>query len=161
MIHHISMSAKNPRHVANVMGEIVGGQVVPAPPNFPEDSWFIMTGDEHGTLLEVLPYNTEMRPDEGEAGFHTDRAANSAYVASHAYISVKASREKIQAIGEREGWLTRYCDRGPFDLLECWVENRQMLEFATPEMTEKYLAVLTNPKALQAAMADLSEQRRA
>jgi hypothetical protein len=35
------------------------------------------------------------------------------------------------------------------------------LEFATPEMTEKYLALLTNPKALQAAMADLSEQRRA
>ncbi|MFN7928420.1 MAG: hypothetical protein U0Y68_10820 [Blastocatellia bacterium] len=60
-------------------------------------------------------------------------------------------------IGEREGWLTRICDRGPFDLIECWIENRQLLEFATPEMTAKYVGLLTNPQAMQAALADLAE----
>ncbi|HMY73190.1 MAG TPA: hypothetical protein PLQ88_15360 [Blastocatellia bacterium] len=159
MIHHISMSAKNPQHVANVLAEIAGGQVVPAPPNFPEGSRFVLTGDEYGTLFETLPYETEMRPDDTEAGFHTDNSPSSAYVAMHAYISVPAGREQILKIGEREGWLTRVCDRGPFELIECWIENRQLIEFATPEMKEQYVNLLTNPKALQAAMADLNEAK--
>jgi hypothetical protein len=160
MIHHISLSAKNPLHVANVLAEIAGGQVVPAPPNFPEGSRFVITGDEHGTLFETLPYETEMRPDETEAGFHTDKASNSPYVAMHAYISVPASREQILQIGKRENWLTRVCDRGPFELIECWIENRQLIEFATPEMKEQYVNLLTNPNAMKAAMADLSEVKR-
>jgi hypothetical protein len=129
MIHHISLSAKNPLHVA-------------------------------GTLFETLPYETEMRPDETEAGFHTDKASNSPYVAMHAYISVPASREQILQIGKRENWLTRVCDRGPFELIECWIENRQLIEFATPEMKEQYVNLLTNPNAMKAAMADLSEVKR-
>jgi len=160
MIHHISMSAKNPPHVAGVLAEIVGGRVIPAPPNFPQGSRFILTGDEHGTLFEVVPYGTEMRPDEGEAGFHTDREPNSPFVATHAYISVRASREQIEQIGKREGWLTRYCNRGPFELMEMWVENRQMLELATPEMTAGYLRFLTNPEAIQAAVAELNGAAR-
>jgi hypothetical protein len=160
MIHHISLSAKNPQHVASVLAEIAGGQVVPAPPNFPEGSRFVFTGDEHGTLIETLPYKTEMRPDEVEAGFHTDKEHNSPYVAMHAYISVPASREQILQIGKRENWLTRVCDRGPFELIECWIENRQLIEFATPEMKTQYVNLLTNPNALKAAMADLSEVKR-
>jgi len=161
MIHHISLSAKNPPHVAKVLAEIVGGRVIPAPPNFPPDSYFILVGDEHGTLFEVLPYGTELRPDEGEAGFHTDREPNSPFVASHAYISVPASREQIERIGERENWLTRYCNRGPFELIECWIENRQMLELAPPEMTAGYLGFFTHPEAVQMAIAKLNEARSA
>ena len=160
MIHHISLSAKNPQHVANVLAEIAGGQVVPAPPNFPEGSRFVFTGDEHGTLFETVPYETEMRPEETEAGFRTGNAPNSPYVAMHAYISVAASREQILNIGQRENWLTRVCDRGPFELIECWIENRQLIEFATAEMKEQYVSLLTNPNAIKAAMADLSEVQR-
>ncbi len=155
MIHHISLDAKNPKHVATVLAEIMGGQVVPAPPNFRPDSWFILTGDQHGTLVEVLPLGTEMWPDDGEAGFH--QGTSSPYLSTHAYISVNVNVESLLQIGEREGWLTRVCDRGPFDLVECWVENRQLIEFAAPEMKEKYLAILTNPQATQAALADLAE----
>jgi hypothetical protein len=155
MIHHISLDAKNPKHVATVLAEIMGGQIVPAPPNFRPDSWFVLTGDQHGTLVEVLPLGTEMCPDDVEAGFHQGTSAP--YVPTHAYISVQASVETLLQIGAREGWLTRICDRGPFDLVECWIENRQLIEFAAPEMTEKYLAMLTNPQALQAALANLAE----
>ncbi|HEX4950319.1 MAG TPA: hypothetical protein VFZ34_26880 [Blastocatellia bacterium] len=155
MIHHISLDAKNPKHVATVLAEIIGGQVVPAPPNFRPDSWFVLTGDEHGTLVEVLPLGTEICPDNGEAGFRA--GAGAPYVATHAYISVKTSVDTLLQIGEREGWLARVCDRGPFDLVEVWFENRQMIEFAPPEMSAKYLALLTNPRALQAALADLAE----
>lgn len=155
MIHHISLDAKNPKHVATVLAEIIGGQVVPAPPNFRPDSWFVLTGDQHGTLLEVLPLGTELQPDDDEAGFH--QGASAPYVPAHAYISVQVSAETLLQIGAREGWLARYCDRGPFDLIEVWLENRQLIEFATPEMTAKYVSLLTNPQAMQAALTDLAE----
>lgn len=156
MIHHISLDAKNPKQVATVLAEIMGGQIVPAPPNFRPDSWFVLSGDQYGTLVEVLPLGTEIWPDDGEAGFH--HGTSTPYVPMHAYVSVNLSKEKLLQIGEREGWMTRVCDRGPFDLVECWIENRQMIEFATPDMKERYLALFTDPKALQAAMANLAER---
>ncbi len=158
MIHHISVDAKHPKHVATVLAEIMGGQIVPAPPNFRPDSWFVFSGDRHGTMIEVLPLGTELWPDEIEAGFHG--GASAPYVATHAYISVNVSEETLLQIGQREGWLTRLCDRGPFDLVEFWIENRQMMEFAPPEMSAKYLALMTNPQAIQAALADLAEVQR-
>ncbi|MBL8203562.1 MAG: hypothetical protein JNM09_04975 [Blastocatellia bacterium] len=157
MIHHISLDAKNPRHVATVLAEIMGGQIVPAPPNFRPDSWFVLTGDQYGTLVEVLPLGTEMMPDDIEAGFH--QGASAPYVPTHAYISVQVNAETLQQIGKRENWFVRVCDRGPFDLVEFWIENRQLIEFAPPEMAAKYLNLLTNPQAMQAALADLAEAR--
>lgn len=157
MIHHISLDAKNPKHVATVLAEIMGGQIMPAPPNFRPDSWFVFPGDQHGTMLEVLPAGTELHPDEIEAGFHAGQTPVAAYVPAHAYISVGVSKETLLTIGKREGWLTRVCDRGPFDLVEFWIENRQMIEFAPPEMSAKYVSLMTNPAAIQAAMADLME----
>ncbi len=156
MIHHISLDAKNPKHVATVLAEILGGQVVPAPPNFRPDSWFVLSNDQHGTMVEVLPLGTEMWPDDVEAGFHAGTSAP--YVSTHAYISVNVSEETLLQIGEREGWTTRICDRGPFDLVEFWVENRQLIEFAPPKMSAKYLALMTNPQAMQKALAELAEQ---
>jgi catechol 2,3-dioxygenase-like lactoylglutathione lyase family enzyme len=152
MIHHISLAVKDPQKVASVLAEIIGGQVISAPPNFPQGSLFLIPGDEHGTMVEVLPFGAELRPDEVQAGFHTDVEPNSNYVAAHAYISVPTDAETILRIGAREGWLTRVCDRGPFELIECWLENRLMIEFATPEMKAKYLGFLTNPAAIEAAL---------
>ncbi len=70
---------------------------------------------------------------------------------------MRKSTDELLAIGARAGWLTRLCERGPFALIECWIENRQLIEFATPEMAAQYLNLFTNPTALRAAMADLSE----
>ena len=157
MIHHISLDAKRPRHVAEVLAEVLGGQVVPAPPNFRPDSWFVFTGDEHGTLVEVLPYGTELRPDKVEAGFHAGNVPESPFQATHAYVSTNLSAEQILKIGAREDWLTRHCDRGQFELIEFWVENRLLVEFAPPEMKAQYINFLTNPEALQAAMTEIGQ----
>lgn len=153
MIHHLSISAIAPRRTADLLAEIIGGQVAPAPPNFPADSWFVLAGDEHGTLVEVTPDGTEFRPEEGEAGFARVPLA-SPYSATHALISVAGSVERLFEIGRRAGWLTRRCDRGQFEVIECWVENRLMIELATPEMVRKYLDFFTNPVALRAALAE-------
>jgi hypothetical protein len=155
MIHHISISAKEPRRVAGVLAEIIGGQVVPAPPNFPADSWFMLAGDKHGTLVEVLPDGAEFLPDSDEAGFNFT-PGRSPFGATHAYISVAASAERVMEVGAREGWLTRRCDRGLFELIECWVENRLLIEFAPPEMARQYLDLFNNPEALRAALASLA-----
>ncbi|MFN7928421.1 MAG: hypothetical protein U0Y68_10825 [Blastocatellia bacterium] len=95
MIHHISLDAKKPKHVATVLAEIMGGQVVPAPPNFRPDSWFLLTGDQYGTMIEVLPLGTELQPDDGEAGFHA--GASAAYLSAHAYVSVTGQRRNRAA----------------------------------------------------------------
>jgi hypothetical protein len=153
MIHHISLTAKNTHQVASVLAEIVGGQIIPAPPNFPLGSLFLVTGDEHGTLFELLPFGAEMRPDDIQAGFHTDVMPNSNFVAAHVYVSVPTDAETILRIGAREGWLTRVCDRGPFNLIELWVENRQLIELATPEMKAQYVGFLTNPATVQSFLA--------
>ena len=148
MIHHISISANDPLRAAHVLAEIIGGQVVPAPPEFPEDSRFVLSMDDHGTMIEVVPYGTELRPGD-DGGEFIPSSSESPYVACHAFVSVVGSSERILQIGEREGWLTRLCNRGPFELIECWIENRQLIEFATPEMTQQYVNFSTNPETLR------------
>ena len=155
MIHHISIAVRNPLRVAGVLAEILEGQVFSAPPNFPKDSRVVFPGDEYGTLIEVLPYGTELRPDDCEAGMRAGIEPNSSFVAIHAYISVNINAEQLLRIGTREGWLTRRCNRGPFEVIEFWIENRLLIEFATPEMSARYVGLLTDPEALRAAMAEL------
>jgi hypothetical protein len=66
-------------------------------------------------------------------------------------------RPKV-AIGVREGWRTRNFWRGPspqvrlFELYEFWIENRVMLELATPDMLPAYIK-LTNGPAQRAILA--------
>src|SRR5262245_23240686 len=156
MIHHISIGVRDPLRVADVLAEILEGQVLPAPTNFPKDSRVVFPGDEHGTLIEVLPYGTELCPDDSEAGLRASAEPNSSFVEVHAYISVNISAEQLLRIGAREKWLTRRCNRGPFELIEFWIENRFLIEFAPPEMSAQYVGLLTNPEALQTAMAELT-----
>ena len=156
MIHHISMTARDPRHVAEVFAEILGGMVVPTPPNFQPNSWFAMAKDEHGTMIEVLPEGTELQPGDEEADFVRSERVQG-FTPAHAYVSVNRSAEEVLAIGAREGWLTRLSPRGPLDqVIECWVENRHLIEFAPPEILKRYLDFMTNPEAIRAAVAEFA-----
>ena len=62
MIHHISLPAKNPQHFAEVLAELFEGYCAP----FESDpgSYVAFAADEHGTLVEVYPFGTEMIPGE-------------------------------------------------------------------------------------------------
>lgn len=152
MIHHISIAVKNPQRVAGVLAEIMEGQVYSAPPGFPVDARIVFSGDEHGTLIEVLPYGTELHPNDAQAGWRAGGEPNSSFVASHAYISVNLDADQLLRIGAREEWLARRCNRGPFELIELWLENRILIEFATPEMSAQYVGLLTDPEAMRAVM---------
>ena len=62
----------------------------------------------------------------------------------HLLLSVPVDRATVQRIGDREGWRTRLFGRGApgqppvFHVIEFWIENRLMVEVATPDMVAEY-----------------------
>ena len=62
MIHHLSIAARDPKHVAGVLAELMGGTAVTFPPN--PGSFFALQLDEHGSGVEVYPAGTELERKE-------------------------------------------------------------------------------------------------
>ena len=157
MIHHISVSAQNPQHVAQVLAEIFKGQAVPFPP-YP-GSYMVVAMDEHGTAIEVLPSGVELVPGSGQVGCgYVQNPQAAQFTATHAAVSVPTSQIEIEQIGAREGWRVVRCDRDSFlDVIEFWVENTLMLELLTPEMIAKYLAFTQQPDVLKYFLGESAE----
>ena len=152
MIHHISLSAQNPEHVAQVLAEVLNGQAFPFFPN--PGSYMVFPMDEYGTGIEIYPLETKLIPGEGdEQGKFVHIANSSNFIATHAAISVTKTQQEIEQIGKREGWRTVRCNRDSFfDVIELWLENQVMLELLTPEMAAQYLAA-THPENLKKAFS--------
>ena len=158
MIHHISIPARNPFHVANVLAEVLNGWVAPFPPNI--NSHVVIAGDEYGTLIEIYPLGSEIMPGHGtDQATFCQNAHPYAYTAIHAAISVPTKQETIEQIGAREGWRVLLCNRdGLFDVIEFWVENRLMLELLTPTIAPQYLEAM-KPQNMELLMAELSNTK--
>jgi hypothetical protein len=157
MIHHISIAAQNPRHVAQVLADVIQGKVGSFPPH--PGSYMVVAMDEHGTAIEVYPSGSEILPgtEKKPCQFKQNSLA-SPFTATHAAISVSSSQTEIEQIGAREGWRVVRCNRDSlFDVLEFWIENSVMIEFLTPEMAQQYLAMAQNPDALQHFLASNTE----
>ncbi len=156
MIHHISIAANQPLHVAQVLAELWQGQVIPFPNH--AGSYVVLTFDPHGTLIEVCPRGTELAPGEGDQGVQfIQNPQSSAYTAVHAAISVPASEAQIREIAAREGWRAVCCDRAEyFEVIEFWIENQLLLELLPPTFAAKYLAFM-QPQALQQVLATAAQ----
>jgi hypothetical protein len=159
MIHHVSIPARNPEHVARVLAEVLGGYAGPFVGPF-AGAWVVYQEDAFGSGIEVYDERTLLEPGNGETMGDIRLGEAPQAVAFHALISVKTDRETIERAGAREGWKTRHCWRGPgtvrlFELYEFWVENRVMLELATDDMLPGYvkLANGNGQRALLAARA--------
>jgi hypothetical protein len=137
MIHHLSIAAENPHRVAEVLAELWGGVAYPFPPH--PGSYITMAKDKEGTAIEVYPLGTELVPGDGEEQAQFCRGTSSQFSATHVNISVSTSLEKIQQIGAREGWRVLLCNRGPFEVIEFWLENHLMIEVLTPELLLQYI----------------------
>lgn len=143
MIHHLSLPAENPEHVASVLAEILDGKATPL---FPDTGTFAAwSKDDHGTAIEVYPYGFKMRPgkDAGPVDM-TAEAAPADFTETHAAISVSLNTEQLLAIAKREGWRSLEHNRGPFRVVEFWLENRVLIEFFTPEMQKEYTQAVTS-----------------
>jgi hypothetical protein len=147
MIHHISISARDPKHVAGVLAELMNGRVYPFPGGV-ADSFMAVDGDEHGSMIEVYPETVTLLPGEGDQQARAAYDATAGYVPFHLLLSVPIDRATVERIGEREGWRTRYFGRGApgqppaFHVIEFWLENRLMVEVATPEMVAEYTRMI-------------------
>jgi hypothetical protein len=149
MIHHLSIAARDPKHAAGVLAELMGGVAVPFPPN--PGSFFALQLDEHGSGVEVYPAGTELQPGGTNGGGFVKREARG-YGATHFALSVATEADKVEAIAVREGWQCFRCNRGPFHVIEVWIENESMVEILPPEFAREYLA-FTRPDKVAAAMA--------
>jgi hypothetical protein len=143
MIHHISITAKDPQRVANILAELWQTVALPFPP-FP-GSYIVIVDDGRGTAIEIAPLGTELMPGEGDQEVQPGRNDNpSPFTATHAALSVPVSEERIKEIAAREGWRAETFDRvQAFRLVEFWVEDRLLLELMSPDMVQRYLDFLT------------------
>lgn len=150
MIHHISISAHQPQHVAGVLAQLCQGQVAPFPHH--EGSYVVLALDSHGTMIEVLPEGTTLTPNSikfvsGITGVREIK--QNSYNPFHAAFSVATSEATIHEIAARAGWHSATCDRaGYFNIVEVWVENQQLLEFLPPNFAEQYISFM-QPHTLQ------------
>jgi hypothetical protein len=149
MIHHLSIAARDAQRVAGALAEFMGGVAVPFPPN--PGSFFALQLDEHGSGVEVYPAGTELRPGGDNGGGFARRPEAGGFGPTHFALSVKAGAEAVEAIARREGWHCFHCNRGPFHVIEVWVENETMVEVLPPEYAAEYLA-FTRADRIEAAM---------
>ncbi len=142
MIHHLSIAAANPKHVADVLAELWQGKAYPFP-MYP-DSYIAFAGDDYGTAIEVYPLGSELVPGCSDLPDLQAEHSLAQFTATHVAISVPLSPEQIEQIASREGWQTLRGNRGPFfQVVEFWVENRVLLELLPPEMAQQYTAFST------------------
>lgn len=138
MLHHVSIAVENPARVAAVLAEVMGAVCFDFPvyPN----AYMVVVDDGFGSAIEVLPANTAWVAGESEA--EVVENPREQFSPTHVALSVPISLEALKAIGTREGWLVRLCDRGPFKVVELWLENRLMVELLTPEIASDYLSFM-------------------
>ena len=158
MIHHISIPAQNPLHVAEVLAEIWHAKVAPFPPH--PGSYVVCPGDEYGSMIEIYPLGTKLMPGyDDEQAIFAQHTPISGFTAIHAAISVPASQEQIEQIGIREGWRVLPCNRDSFfNVIEFWVENTLMLELLPPAFTRQYLMFM-QPQNLEQFFAPATAAR--
>ena len=156
MIHHVSIPAREPCRVAEVLAEVMGGKCLPFGPL--EGAFMATSGDAHGTMIEVYPEEAtlDIPASDDQVVFGKQQAPRG--WPFHCLLSVAKSREEIERIGAREGWRAKTFGRGMqgekpfFHVIEFWVENRLMIEVAPPEMAREYEEFLKG--ASQSVMGD-------
>lgn len=156
MIHHLSMAAQNPKHVASVLAELMGGICVPFSPH--PGSFFALALDEHGTGIEVYPAGTQLQPAGIEGAKFVQTQDQQSFHPVHIALGVALEVETIQEIARREGWLTFHCDRhGLFEVIEVWVENTTLVELLPPVLAKRYTGLGQSEEFLQMLAASNSQ----
>jgi hypothetical protein len=122
---------------------------VPFPPN--PGSFFALQFDEHGSGIEVYLAGTELEPGGAVGGSFVKRDARGCG-ATHLALNVAAHADTVRAIAQRAGRLCFDWNRGPFHVIEVWVENETMIEVLPPGYAWEYL-VFTRPENITVAMS--------
>jgi hypothetical protein len=143
MIHHVSIPAREPQHVAEVLAELMAGKCHPFGPL--DGAFMAASGDAHGTMIEVYPERATLDiPRNDDQVVFGENAAPPRTWPFHVLLSVPLEAAQVEAIGAREGWRAKTFGRGMkgpepfFHVIEFWLENRLMIEVASPAMAREY-----------------------
>src|SRR5580700_7873236 len=102
MIHHVSIPAREPQHVAEVLAELMGGKCYPFGPL--EGAFMAASGDAHGTMIEVYPERATLDiPKNDDQVVFGDNASPPETWPFHVLLSMPLEPEQIEALGAREG----------------------------------------------------------
>ena len=153
-IHHITIPAQDPQHVARILAELLGARVAPMP--HPPGCLLVHAGDPDGTAIEVWP--AALRAGAGDKELVPRDLPLPASWPHHAFITSEvADVDRILSTFAREGWRAeRVHNGGPgggFGLVRGWIENQTTIELGGLEMRQQY-------ERTCAAMADHAEQVR-
>lgn len=140
MLFHLSFNARDTDAVAAALAEILGGTVVRSPsPPFHDASRFVCCWDDRGTMIELGPWGATWQPDSDEQSEVVDVPNPPAHNYFHGLFLARIDVDGILAIARRHGWRAALVDNGPFQVVNVWVENFQLLEFTTPDLLPSYL----------------------
>lgn len=138
MLHHASFNVRHPALVAKVLAEMLAATAMRAPsPPFPQDSWFVLYGDEAGSFIEILPWGAVLTP-ETRLGIGEDPGMRP-YAGSHVLLSTRLSEEEVRALAERQGWPVQLVDARLFTVLKMWIDKTTLVELLTPAMRSAYV----------------------
>jgi hypothetical protein len=152
MLVHASFPAHDPERAARVVAELWRGRSFRFPV-FPS-SHVAVKGDERGTIVEFYPAGQALVPGPDGVVWSRREAGPSE---THLAIGTELDEAAVHAIGRREGWRTQTFSRGPFRVIELWVDDRFLIEVLTPEMQAEYLAFANfDGFAALAAQADVA-----
>lgn len=137
---HLSISADTPEEVATFLAQVMGGVAMRFPP-FP-DCWIAFAEQDDGTAIEVYPttHVLEAGPEQISCEIKK-RDAKPTF--AHVAVCATLERSEVVCLAEGRGWLARICDRGPFECVEVWLENRLLVELLDAEMQRDYREGMT------------------
>ena len=149
---HLSINAKEPERVARFLGVLLGGEAMPFP-TFP-DSWIAFCAQDDGTAIEVYPLGHSLVPGRHQVACQVG-TGDAQPTFAHAAVASPLDANAIIAHAEAEGWHCLRCNRGPFDCIEIWLENRLLIEALDRDMQQQYRAGMTQRNWIR--MFDLSD----
>src|SRR5580704_8880543 len=102
MIHHVSIPAREPQHVAEVLAELMGGKCYPFGPL--EGAFMAASGDAHGTMIEVYPERATLDiPKNDDQVVFGDNASPPETWPFHVLLSVPLQPKQIESERARAG----------------------------------------------------------
>ena len=137
---HLSINADDPEGVAGFLAQVMGGAAVPFPP-FP-DCWIAFAAEDDGTSVEVYPTTHVLEAGAAQISCEVKtRQGGSTFV--HAALGTTLERAEVLALASAKGWTARICDRGPYECIEVWLENRLLAELLDAQMQRDYRQGMT------------------
>jgi hypothetical protein len=139
MILHASITADAPARTAALLARLLEGEAF-AFPQLADGAWLAVAGDGRARAIEVLPRGAEFRPVADGPGV-VNAGAPTRYCGFHLLIETSLSEAEVRHLAGESGVPIRRCERGPFEVLELWIDGCSMLEVIGPDLSGAYNAV--------------------